>query len=291
MKKSYILAFLTIIIWSTMPTVSKLLLGQLDSYTLLSLSTLLAGVIMFIVNICFKKWSIIKSYSIKDYAKMAAISLPGVFFYYAFYYAGAAILSASQAFIINYLWPVMSIIFACLILKEKMTVRKIVAVALSFLGVFTVAGNDLISFNAQSIKGMLLCFLAAVSYGLYTALNKKSSFDKQVSITVSMFVTGLLSLIIAFVRGENIFIQPAQLLGLLWNGLFTMAVANLLWMLALQAGNTAKISNLAYITPFLSLVWTFLILREPIKPLSIIGLCIIVVGIFIQLKDTKKAVT
>ena len=156
---------------------------------------------------------------------MAAISLPGVFFYYAFYYAGAEILSASQAFIINYLWPVMSIIFACLILKEKMTVRKIVAIAMSFLGVFTVAGNDLISFNTQSIKGMFLCFLAAVSYGLYTALNKKSSYDKQVSITVSMFVTGLLSLVIAFACGENIFIQPAQFLGLLWNGLFTMAVA------------------------------------------------------------------
>lgn len=274
-----------------MSTASKLLLDSMDSYKLLCISTLLAGAIMLIVNICFKKWSIIKSYTFKDYIKMALISLPGVFFYYAFYYAGTEILSASQAFIINYLWPVMSIIFACLILKEKMTVRKIIAVILSFLGVFTVAGNDLISLNTQSLKGVLLCFLAAVSYGLYTALNKKSNYDKQVSITVSMFATGLLSLVIALFRGQNLIIQSAQIPGLLWNGFFTMAVANLLWSLALQKGNTAKISNLAYVTPFLSLVWTFLILHEPIKPLSIIGLCIIIVGIFIQLKDTKKAVT
>jgi drug/metabolite transporter (DMT)-like permease len=58
--------------------------------------------------------------------------------------------------------------------------------------------------------------------------------------------------------------------------------------MALALGSTAKISNLAYITPFLSLVWTFFILGEPIEPMSILGLSIIVAGILIQLKDDKE---
>jgi len=38
----------------------------------------------------------------------------------------------------------------------------------------------------------------------------------------------------------------------------------------------------------LSLVWTFFILKEPIEPMSILGLCMIVVGIFIQLKGKDR---
>ena len=219
---------------------------------------------------------------------MGAIGLPGVFLYYVFYYAGTARMPASQAFIINYLWPIMSIIFACIVLKEKITVRKILAVILSFLGVFTVAGDDLIHFNADTAIGMLCCFGAAVCYGLYTAINKKSDYDKQVSMTVTMFVAFLFSLIIVLIRGGDLLIEPMQLPGILWNGVATMALANLAWALALADGNTAKVSNLAYITPFLSLVWTFFILKEPIEPMSILGLCMIVVGIFIQLKGKDR---
>ena len=71
-------------------------------------------------------------------------------------------------------------------------------------------------------------------------------------------------------------------------GDLAIAVAAVTWALALKLVGTAKISNLAYATPFISLVWTFFILREPIKPLSLIGLAVIIVGIFIQMKDKGK---
>lgn len=290
MKKSYLYAAAAIGMWSTMPTISKLLLGEMDGYKLLYISTLFATVAMLIINLCSKKWPVMKSYRFLDYLKMAAIGLPGVFLYYAFYYAGTARMLASQAFIINYLWPIMSIIFVCIILKEKMTVRKIIAVCLSFLGVFTVAGDDLIHFDGDTALGMLFCCGAAVSYGLYTALNKKSNYDTQVSTTVAMFAACVPSLVIVLIRGGDLLVQPAQIPGLVWNGVVTMALANLFWLLAVSGGNTAKISNLAYITPFLSLVWTRIVLKEPIDPISLLGLCTIVAGILIQLKDGKKKV-
>ena len=71
-------------------------------------------------------------------------------------------------------------------------------------------------------------------------------------------------------------------------GDLAIAVATVTWALALKLGGTAKISNLAYATPFISLVWTFFILEEPIKPLSLLGLAVIIIGIFIQMKDKSK---
>ncbi len=90
------------------------------------------------------------------------------------------------------------------------------------------------------------------------------------------------------ITGKTYLPAPEQLLGLGWIGIFTSAIAFTSWAVALAKGNTAKISNLAYITPFLSLIWTAIILKETISVFSVIGLALIILGILIQNK-TKKA--
>ncbi len=56
----------------------------------------------------------------------------------------------------------------------------------------------------------------------------------------------------------------------------------------LLTGNTEKVSNLAYITPFASLVWVAIFLKEKIEIHSIIGLVMIVLGIFVQMKRSSS---
>jgi len=288
MKKTYFFAAAAILMWSTMSTVSKLLLGEMDTYTVLCVSSLLATLAMLVIVLASGKLRIMRGYKLSDYLKMSAIGLPGVFLYYSFYYAGATRLPASQAFITNYLWPIMSIVFAVILLREKMTLPKAVAVLMSFAGVFTVAGNDILSFSTDSILGTVFCIAGAVCYGLFTVLNKKSPYDKQISMMMAMFASFVLSLAVVLFCGGSFAIEPAKLPGIVWNGVFTMALANLSWTLALSGANTAKVSNLAYITPFLSLVWTYFVLDEIPSPMSVVGLCLIVCGIFIQLRGDGK---
>lgn len=287
MKKSYIFAALAILIWSSMATVSKILLVSADPYQVLCISALFGSLAMLILNIFNGKLKLIKCYSFKDLAVMVSTGLLGNLFYNLFYYLGADLIPASQAFIINYLWPIMSVVFACILLKERLTSRKLIAIAISFVGVITVAGKDLLSFNGTTLLGAFFCALAAVFYGAFTAMNKRFKYDMHISMMLSLFVTFLLTLIYKLTTNGFAPIDIANLAGLAWNGIFTLAAGSTLWALALNNGNTAKISNLAYITPFLSLVWIFLFLKEPISLLSIAGLAVIVIGIFIQLKDNK----
>ncbi|MBQ2704898.1 MAG: DMT family transporter [Clostridia bacterium] len=291
MKKTYFYAGVSILLWSSLATVSKLLLGTMNSYKVLCISAFFAAVALLIVNLFTKRLSVLKAYKLKDYLTIILIGLPGTFFYYVFLYLGTDRMLASQAFIINYLWPIMSVVFACILLKEKLTIRKIIAIAMSFLGVITVAGGELASFNLQTLFGMLFCIGAAVSYGLFTALNQKWHYDKFVSLMLSFVAAFGLSLIINLAMGTNMGIGAFEALGLGWNGLTVMAIATVTWALALDSGKTAKVSNLAYITPFLSLVWTAIFLKEPINPWSVLGLVVIVLGIFVQLKEGKKQIS
>lgn len=285
MKKAYFYAFSAIACWSTMATISKILLTNLNNFQLLWASSFFSAIFLLIINIISGKFKDLKTYKIKDYVIMILTSLPGVFLYYVFYYAGAERMSASQAFIVNYMWPIMSVIFACIILKEKMTIRKGFAIAVSFAGVSIAMGKELLEFNQNILIGAPLCLLGAVSYGLFTSLIRKVNYDKTISMMLCYFATFILTGIVNLVNGDIFVPMPIQTLGFVWNGVISMAAGTTLWTLALSFGNTSKISNLAYITPFISLVWTSLILKEEITLNSIIGLVVIVLGIFIQLKE------
>ena len=135
---------------------------------------------------------------------------------------------------------------------------------------------------------LLSCFAAAVCYGLFNALSKKANYDSGFINMLSFFVTFVITTVILALKKDFFTLSFTEFLGFTWNGVFTMAIPNTLWVLALKKGNTAKISNLAYITPFLSMVWTMLFLREPLNVFSIIGLVIMVCGILIQLKEPEK---
>lgn len=288
MKRSYLLATVAIFCWSTVATVVKLLLGSLTSMQVLWISAGFAFLALLCVNIFTGNIKKLRDYKPRDYIITVLIGLPGSFLYYVFYYMGTARMLASQAFIINYLWPIMSVVFACIILKEKMTARRAVAIALSFVGVVIVAGKDIIHFNPDTLIGALFCILGAVSYGIFTSFNQKYRYDKRLSMMFNYLVSFLLTGTVNIATGNIHSIEPVQLLGFAWNGIFTMALANTAWMTALESGKTAKISNLAYITPFLSLMWTAVFLKEEISIFSVLGLAVIVVGILIQLKDKNE---
>lgn len=286
MKKQYLFAATSILLWSTMPTVSKLLLGKLDSFQVLCISALFASLFLLIVNIVTGNIRRLKAYRVKDWIITALIGLPGMFLYYVFLYTGTSLMPASQAFIVNYLWPIMSVVFACIIVKEKMTARKLIAIGISFLGVVVVTGADLAHFNVNALIGAGCCALGAVSYGIFTALNQKFGYEKRISMMIMLFTSFVLTSIINI--GKPMELSLFETLGMAWNGVFSIGIATTSWQIALESRNTAKISNLAYVTPFLSLIWTSVFLKEEITVFSVVGLAIIVLGIFVQLKDKKS---
>lgn len=289
MKKPYFFAAASIFCWSTVATVTKLLLNdRISNLQLLWISSLCAFLFLFFVNLFTGKLKQLRAYPPKDILISTLIGLPGTLFYYVFYYFGTSQMPASQAFIINYLWPIMSVLFAALILKERVTFRNVLGIGTSFLGIIVIMLGELGKQSTSFFIGAVSCVLGAVSYGIFTALGKKYAYDKGLSMMESYLATFLLTTVINAVRSQLFFPTLLQWVGISWNGIFTMAIANTLWVLALDKGKTEKISNLAYITPFLSMVWVSLFLKERLALNSLLGFAIILLGIAIQLKKTRQ---
>ena len=71
-------------------------------------------------------------------------------------------------------------------------------------------------------------------------------------------------------------------------GVFEMGIAFVLWSQAMKkAENTSKVSNLIFISPFLSLVFIYFILGEVILTSTYVGLVLIIAGLWLQQKKVR----
>jgi len=281
-KITQLYLFLTIFFWASTPAVSKLLLEEMDSFQISFYMILIAMIVLFLM--VFVKRKSIK-YDVKDYLTFAYMGGLGIFLYYILYFSSLIFISAQETTIINYLWPIMVIVFASLILKERITLKKIIAILLSFMGVYIVVSHDtLSSFTSSNIIGVLLAFLGAVSYSLFSVLGKKYNYDIIASMALYYLFSFIFIIPTILFFSEIIIPSIKAFIGLLWLGLFSASTGNVLWFLVLKDGETSKMANMIYLVPFISLVYIYFLTGEKILLSSLIGLILIVLGILIQYK-------
>lgn len=290
--KKYIFAGVTVLIWSTLAAMVKILLGDMPNLQMLAISSVFAFVFLLILNLANGSVKLMKQYGAKDYAKMAGLGFLGLFLYSALYYYGISQLTSQQACILNYLWPIMLVIFSCIILREKMTVMKGVAMACSFIGIIILTmGMDATKSSGNVAAGVTSCIIAAACYGLFSVLNKKADYNQNIAMMIIWLTTAVCSGALGVCTEQWVPIRGAQWLGLLWLGVVIDAVAYLLWALALnEAKNTATIANLAYMTPFLSLIVSAVVVKEKVDVTAVVALVFIIGGILMQsIYAAKKA--
>lgn len=290
MRKSYIYATVTVLIWATLATVVKIVLYDIPNFEALTISSFFAFAFLLIMNIVNGSIKELKSYHIKDYLMMSGLGFLGLFMYSALYYYGIATLSSQEACILNYLWPLMIVVFACILLKERFTLRKIIAMVMSFAGIVVLSlGSEGVS-SGNKLSGILACVIAAVCYGLFSVLNKKHSLNQNITMMWIWLTVAVCSLVAGLIFEKWQSVAGVQWAGLLWLGIVVNAIAYLLWAIALKnAEDSAKIANLAYLVPFLSIVLSAIVLKERITVNAVIAVVLIVGGILLQSIQFKKA--
>lgn len=246
-------------------------------------------IMLLIINIINGAIKEMKRYRLKDYLKMSGLGFLGLFLYSALYYYGIAVLSSQEACILNYLWPMMIVLFACLLLRETLTVKKAIAMVMSFAGIVVLTLGSGGGSSGNRLFGIIACVAAAVCYGLFSVLNKKHSLNQSVTMMWIWLTVAVCSAVSGLIFEAWQPITGWQWAGVAWLGIVVNAVAYLLWALALKgARDSAKIANLAYLVPFLSIVLSALILKEQIACTAAIALVLIIGGILLQSIHIKK---
>lgn len=288
-KKQIVYALITVFLWATMAPAVKLMQDSVPTTEVLFLAGVFSVVFLLGRLIANGKVKEYGTFGARNYKVVLGLGFLGFFVYEFLYYFGIAQLTASTACILNYLWPIMLVLFSCLILKEPFTTRKVIAMVASFLGVvvLSVGGND--QYGAHPVLGIIGCIVAAVSYGLFSVLNKREDLDQDLCMPIYWGVTMVSGLIAGFVEGGWVMPDWKTWLILAWLGIMANAVGYLIWAIALNdSKNSARIANFAFLVPVLSMLLSALILREQIHWNGIVALALILGGILYQSAEKTK---
>ena len=154
--------------------------------------------------------------------------------------------------------------------------------------------GDVLGLSFESPLGVGLALLSTLLWASYWILNTKNKADPIVGVLLGFLVAIPFAIGLSLYEGANWSgISLQGWLAVSYVGLFEMGVTFVLWLSALKlTQNTARISNLIFASPFISLALLATIIGEEIHSATLLGLMLIIAGLVIQqIKFGKKDLT
>jgi drug/metabolite transporter (DMT)-like permease len=284
-RQSYIYAGLAILFWSTVPTAFKISLRELNILPMLTIASLTSALILFVIVAATKKTYLIRITTRRELFNSAILGLINPFIYYIILLKAYQLLPAQVAQPLNMIWPIILVFLSVPVLKQKIERKSYIALFVSFVGVYFISSQgNLFKPVHSNLSGVLLAAGSSVFWAVYFILNVRDKRDEGVKLLLN-FIFGSVFLIVALIitKQWQVEISSKGVIAAAYIGLFEMGITFFFWLKALQlSSTTAKVSNLVYIAPFLSLVFVHYILHEPVYYTTPLGLVLIISGIFIQ---------
>jgi len=283
-KLSYIYAILAVLLWSTVASAFKLTLRYLDVISMLFLASLSSLILFFGILIMQGKLLLLTSYSKQDYLHSLLFGALNPFFYYIILFKAYSLLPAQEAQPLNQMWAIILPLFSIIFLKQRLQLKSVFALIVSFLGVLVIGthGNPF-SLSFSCPIGTLLAVGSAFIWALFWISNLKDTRDEISKLFLNFLFGFLYIAVLQQILGG--FQAPPMwgLVGAVYIGFFEMGITFIFWMKALQlCETTAKITNIIYFIPFLSLMIITVMVGEAILWSTIIGLVLIIGGNILQ---------
>jgi len=285
-SKAYLYALCSVVLWSTVATAFKLGLQTLSPLYLILTASVFSLLTFFVVILIQGKLKELFTVSISGLGKSALLGALNPFGYYLILFQAYSLLPAQVAQPLNMIWPVTLALLSAPLLKQKITVRNLIAILISFVGVVFISSQGKLAGMANTnLTGVLLAVGSSIIWALFWILSVLDKRDEIFKLFWN-FAFGLLYLILtAFFFTDFSWPNMKGLPAAIYVGLFELGITYILWMKAMQLSeNNAKTGNLIFLSPFLSLVFIHFILGETIFYTTFIGLAFIISGIWYQQK-------
>ena len=273
-----------VVLWSTVATAFNLSLQYLTPLQLVTLATTVSWCFFAFRLSSNERWQAMRATSPKARATGLLVGWLNPGLYYLVLFAAYDRLPAQEAMAINYSWGITLALLAAPLLRQRLSSGALLAACISYGGIVVIATRGApLSLDFAQPLGVGLALLSTLLWSLYWVINTRLSLDPEVNLFLNF--SGALPLLLALLwLSDTPFPTVWQgWAGGLYVGLFEMGIAFVLWMGAMKATtSTLRISSLIFLSPPLSLVLIWVIAGEPVKATTLIGLILILFGLWLQ---------
>jgi drug/metabolite transporter (DMT)-like permease len=274
-------------IWGGMYVVSKAVMAVIPPFILLT-SRLLLGILTLYIVIALRGGLKVTS---KQFWQIFGVGFVGYGISLGFQFVGTNLSTASNGSLVTSATPAFVLVFAALLLGEKVTWRRMLALLVASLGVVAVIDPRTAQLSSGLFLGNLALVGAALTWALYSVLIRKVTRNMDVlPVSLIAFAGGLpvsipLGAWEASTQGIGA-ITPGVVVGVLFIGIISTGLAMYLWNSAFAILDAGVASLTFFAQPVVGTVLGAIFLKEAITPLFIIGGVLIGVGLLIS--STEK---
>jgi drug/metabolite transporter (DMT)-like permease len=231
--------------------------------------------------LCLGKWLLLREDIGSHLRQRGVVWLTGVgglFGYHFFYFQAFKAAPAVEVNLINYLWPLLIVLFSAMLPGERLRWWHIAGTVLGLSGtLLLVTEGGRFSFRMEHALGYASALACAVTWSAYSVISRR--FGAVPTDTVGGFcgVTAILAGLCHLAFESTVSPSPGEWLSLLLMGVGPMGLAFFVWDVGMKRGNIKALGGLSYTAPLLSTL--LLILAGRARATVELGLaCLFIVG-------------
>lgn len=279
------------LIWGASFLFIKVLLDYYNPFGIVFFRALFGAVTILIIMLVLKKPIIQKGTS---WLMIFIIGLINSFIPWTLFGISETLISSSMASILNATTPIWTLIIGILLFKSKSSSMQWLGIIVGFLGIFILLDIDFTQLSIDSTYGFLAAMLAPLFYGISSHMTRKylnNLTNYQTSLYV-LIVTAFASAIpLLFTDSFNwsyLYTEPKALLSLVGLGGFGSGIAFIIYFYLIKKSSPEFASLATYLIPISALFWGLVILSEELHSSMLLGLTLILLGVYISSRRKKQ---
>jgi drug/metabolite transporter (DMT)-like permease len=281
-RTATLIGLTAILMWSLL-AVLTVATGKIPAFQLAAMTFAIGAVFAFASFI----WRPAAFSTLKQPVVAWAVGVGGLFGYHVLYFLALRFAPPAEAGLLNYLWPLLIVLFSSLLPGERLLLHHIVGALLGLAGtVLLFTGNRANGFDAGQLPGLLAAFVAAFVWAGYSVMSRKLKAVPTDAVAGFCLATALLAAIAHGVAETTVWPDtPAQWLAVTALGVGPVGAAFFAWDIGMKRGDIRVLGAASYATPLLST--GFLILAGFARPTGTIAIAAILIagGGLIAAKD------
>ena len=289
MKKVVACIILTATIFATMEVALKIGGNNLDPLQLTGLRFLIGGLVLAPFAIPESRKSGYKL-NLKDFGWLACVGIMGIPLSMLAFQLGVMNCNAATASVLICTNPLFAMLIAHAFTSEKMDTKKWIAFGLGIVAIFFMVRPWDIQ-EGNTVKGMLIMMFAAITFGAYSVMGKRSiariGTFTQTSIS---FIAGSLILLVitALMRRPVLSGVGENLAVVIYCGIIVTGLGYLLYFIAIKNSDATTGSITFFIKPAIAPVFAILILHETVYWSTVVGIVILIAASIITIMDAMS---
>jgi drug/metabolite transporter (DMT)-like permease len=187
------------------------------------------------------------------------VGVGGLFGYHALYFLALRYAPPAEAGLLNYLWPLLIVLFSSLLPGERLAAHHIIGAVLGLTGTVLLFAGNTGNFTAGQIPGLIAAFVAAFVWAIYSVLSRRLKSVPTDAVAGFCAVTALLAAVVHSLVETTVWPEtPLQWTAVGALGVGPVGIAFYAWDIGMKRGDIRVLGAASYATPLLSTAFLIL---------------------------------